>query len=439
VLGAAALAIVVAATPPSAGGQEASAASPSFDGAAPASPDRGTGSSVATAPGPTVDEGQPPSETARWARACSQHHPLCVHAAPATADAITLAALDAADRAWDALTGVLGLPPPDAPVAGPWPVYLVDGVEGAGTARLAGRDPLARFDRGSSFALVDRGTSPGCPLDLALARAVARGSLWRAAPATDPGSARAESEMLARLAVACAPDDDDAAAFQSEPERTVVDPTSPAFDRGASMLFEWLDATYGTQPGALVLGLWALAPTRTPAAAWRWSGRPTGFDVLRASLAGALWTGSTFDDVLAAFSAARATATPPARPAWHVPWPDHPRRFLSPVPPAPTGASYVLVDMAGRPAGAALHAEAQWEDYGRMRWTAVKLAHGRAAAVLPVTSPDLATHASMTVDLLDGIDAVMIVGTNVGSTEHPFDPDQGVWEPHGWLLTIEGE
>jgi hypothetical protein len=413
----------------------APAAADSADGGAAAPP----GWLDETAAGPIVDEGEPPAQTGRWTGACSQHHPLCVRAAPGTDDAVTLAALDAADRAWNTLTGVLDLPPPDAPAGGGWPVYLVDGVDGAGTARLAGRDPLARFDRGSSFALVDRATPPGCPLDLAMARAVARGSLWRAAPATDPGSARAESEMLARLAVACAPPDDDAAAFQSEPERAVVDPVSAAFDRGASMFFEWLDATYGAQPGALVLGLWALAPTRTPAAAWRWSGRPTGFDVLRASLAGALWTGSTLDDVLAAFSAARATATPPPRLAWRVPWPDHPRRFLSAVPPAPTGASYVLVNMAGRPAGAALHAEAEWEDYGRMRWTAVKIAHGRAAAVLPVTSPDRATRAATTIDLLDGVDAVMLVGTHVGSTEHPFDPDQGVWEPHGWLLTIEGE
>ena len=74
-----------------------------------------------------------------------------------------------------------------------------------------------------------------------------------------------------------------------------------------------------------------------------------------------------------------------------------------------------------------------------MRWTVVKLdASGRAMAVVPVTSLRLATRASLTVQLLDGVDRVLVVGVNVGSTEHPFDPGQGEWEPHGWLLTLEG-
>ena len=45
----------------------------------------------------------------------------------------------------------------------------------------------------------------------------------------------------------------------------------------------------------------------------------------------------------------------------------------------------------------------------------------------------------MTLEPLDGVDRVVVVGVNVGSTEHPFQPNQGWWEPHGWLLTIEGQ
>ena len=75
-----------------------------------------------------------------------------------------------------------------------------------------------------------------------------------------------------------------------------------------------------------------------------------------------------------------------------------------------------------------------------MRWAVIKLdTQQRALAVVPVTSLRLATRASMTVELLDGAARVLVVGVNVGSTEHPFDPDQGEWEPHGWLLTLEGE
>jgi hypothetical protein len=45
----------------------------------------------------------------------------------------------------------------------------------------------------------------------------------------------------------------------------------------------------------------------------------------------------------------------------------------------------------------------------------------------------------MTVEGLDGVDHLLIVVQNLGSTEHAFDPDQGEWEPHGWLLTLEGQ
>jgi hypothetical protein len=75
-----------------------------------------------------------------------------------------------------------------------------------------------------------------------------------------------------------------------------------------------------------------------------------------------------------------------------------------------------------------------------MRWVAVKLdAAGHSLAEIPVRSLDRGTRASMTVEALDGVDRVLIVGVNVGSTEQPFDPAQGEWEPHGWLLTVQAE
>jgi hypothetical protein len=297
---------------------------------------------------------------------------------------------------------------------------------------------------------------------LALARAVARGSLWRVAPATDPGSATAEVEALARLATACAPSDEDRAAFQSQPERALVDvrahegrpATQPlgAFNRGAALFYEWLDNRFGAEPGSLLRGLWALAPTHTPPDAARWAASPTGFDVMRASLGDALWPGSSFDDALVRFAVDRSQLPGVApRLAWRVPWSSlvaHARRFASPEPLAPTGASYVVVDeIPGAAAGGAfvglraqLRVEAQWEDYARMRWIVLKLdAAGKPLAEIPVTSLDRGTQASFTVESLERTRSVLVVGVNLGSTEHPFDPDQGEWEPHGWLLTLEGE
>jgi hypothetical protein len=321
-------------------------------------------------------------------------------------------------------------------------LYLVETASGAGGRVVAGeRDPLARFDRSSSFALVDRMTPPGCALDFAVARAIARASMMRTVPATDEGSARAQSDAVARLVTPCAgPDSAGRALFQSIPERSVVDPLSAAYDEGAGAFFDWLDVRFGVEPGALLKGLWALAATRTPPGADRWAGAPTDFDVLRVSLKDALGRGSNLDDVLVQFAVARVSMFPSPRPAWDIPWPDRARRLAAPKPVAPTGASYVRIDCAGAPPGAKLRLEAEWEDYARMRWVALKLdPQDGVMAQVPIRTFDPATHASMTLDGIDGVSRVIVVGANVGSTDHPFDPDQGEWEPHGWLLTVAAE
>ncbi len=396
---------------------------------------------IALAPvGPVIDFARPPPIGPSWSSACSFHHAVCVHAPPSVSPSLALAALSSAENAWDVLTGALALPLPDVDLEGAWHIYLADGVAASGRALLTGRDPRARYDRGTSFALVDRATPPGCALDVALARALARAAIWRAAPGTDEASANAQTEALVHLAVPCADQSPDTLAFQAHPERTLADPWSDAFDFGASLFFDWLDATFAREVGGLLRGLLALAPSRTPPGAWRWSATPSGYDVLRASLKGALSTGSTIDDIFVRFAVERARATPSVRVAWHIPWPEHARRLASPEPVYPTGASYVLVDHAGAPAGAKLRLEAQWEDYGRMRWVVVKLdARGQTLAEMPVPSLDRATHASLTVESLEGVDSLLLVGVNVGSTEHPFDPDQEEWEPHGWLVTLEAQ
>jgi hypothetical protein len=391
-------------------------------------------------PGPVIDAGSPPPGAESWRKACSFRHPICAYAMEGTSTRVQLATLESADRAWDVITGALEAPPPDGNLDGTWRIYLVDGVDGGARTFLEARDPRARFDRASSFALVDRSTDPGCSLDLAMARAVAEGSMWRLVPALDRGSTIAQAEVLAQLTSICASGDEDIVAFQSRPERAIVDPFSTAFDRGAAMFFGWLDATVGASPGGLVEGLCALSPTRTSSGAWHWAGRPTPFDVLRVSLRDVLWQGSTLDDTFVRFGIDRASITPAPRLAWHVPWPARARRLAAPEPVEPTGSSFVRVDLTGAPAGAKLHVEAEWEDYGRMRWLVAKFdAAGRILGVKFVDAVDRATQAGVTVERLDSVEHVLIIGVNVGSTEQAFDPNQGEWEPHGWLLTLGAE
>ncbi|MBV9948467.1 MAG: hypothetical protein JOZ69_16570, partial [Myxococcales bacterium] len=387
--------------PGDAGGAEATASGPRIAFAAP--PSGVAGEDVA----PASDARTP----ARWARTCSLRLPVCAHAPVDLDPGRALAALAAVERGWEAVFGALALPAPDPCEDGAWQVFLVDGVPGGGDALARARDPVARFDRGLSFGRIDRSLSPGCALDLAATRSLARAAILRAAPATDEGTASAAADALARLAVPCAGDDGDRAVFQAWPERTLVDPTSPDFDRGASLFFDWLDGAFAREPGALVRGLLALSPTRTPPGAERWAARPSAYDVIRVSLHGAFGPDSNLDDVFARFAVARAKARPSPELAWHVGWPSAARRLASPEPVSPTGASYVLVDHDGAPPGARLRLEAEWEDYGRMRWLAVKLdARGQAAAVVAINSLDRGTRASMTLEALEAVAGILVVG-----------------------------
>jgi hypothetical protein len=45
----------------------------------------------------------------------------------------------------------------------------------------------------------------------------------------------------------------------------------------------------------------------------------------------------------------------------------------------------------------------------------------------------------MTLVDFDGVDRILLVGTNVGDPAYAFDPDEASWEPHSWLLTVAAE
>jgi hypothetical protein len=397
-------------------------------------------------------------------RACSMRHPICVHGR--VADSSLLAVVASAERAWDVETRVIALPEPDADiVTRAYDVYVVPHVEGGAVTALSARDLRSDFDRGSAFTLLGASLAhESCALDVAMARSIARASLFRAAPATDEGSARAEAAYIARLAVPCAMTADDGVGlFQANAERAIADVWNDdrrvglEFDRGASLFYWWLDATYGATPGSLVHAIWALSPTKTPPGAERWNAEPDGFDVLAASFKDALTSGSTVEDLYAEFGTTRAlmgprenglelpearvlgaSLVPPL--AWDIAWPSSPRRLASPVPLGPTGSSYVLVHHAGAAPGARLRVEATWEAHAAIRWFVVKLdASGRELGRVPIAAQPRATEAQMTVINLDGVDSLLIAATNVGDPFAPFDPDDETFEPHGWLLTLAAE
>jgi hypothetical protein len=394
-----------------------------------------------------------------WTRACSLVRPLCVHAEPG-AGAEPVAALGALERAWDVLTGALALPAPDPDrTTGAVDAYLTD-APGSET-HVAMRDPIAHVDRASAWLRIDARLR-GCALDHEAARALARASQLRAAPALDPSTAEAQAAALARLATPCAAGFVDGVdVFQAEAARPIADrlpreapALGRAYARGSQLFWWWLDAGWGVGPGDVLRATWSLAATVTPPLATRWTAEPDAFDVLRATFKGARGTGASVDDVLVDFAVSRAflgdderhlgeaAALAGLRPplAQDVPWPVSPRRFASPSSGVgPTGAVYLRIARAGAAPGARLRVELSWEEHARMRWVAVKTAGGKETARIPVGGTDRGTEAQGTLAELDGTDAILLVGVGLGDWTEPFDPEGAEWEPHGWLVTIAAE
>ncbi|MBX3189279.1 MAG: hypothetical protein KF819_19805 [Labilithrix sp.] len=428
-------------------------------------------------PGPWVRYVERPT-LAGEIRTCSMRVPLCVHSGRGVPGRAALDVLAASERAWATLTGAMGLPAPDVdPSELHYPVFLVDRVDDdgeRGATHVAARDVRSRLDRARAFTVIDAGVRAGCGLDALAAREIARASIHRASPAMPEGIARAQTSYLAQLVAPCsvAFAAESAAAFQSRPDRSVVDghvseigasaqidlPSRPAdarFSEGAGFWWGRIDWAYSVRPGGLLMATWALSPSLTDVGAQRWHDEPDVFDVLRVSFKDALHTGSTLDDLLLDTAIARAfmgsgsahqpetrTLGDAARVPldWDLPWPSAPRRVAPRAPVHPTGASYLVVRRDGAPRDARLRVEIAWEEHALFRWAFVKLdAQGRELGRVVIPTRERAVEAQMTLADLGAADRIMLVGVNAGDPAYRFDPDDEVWEPHGWLLTLAAE
>ena len=234
-------------------------------------------------------------------------------------------------------------------------------------------------------------------------------------------------------------------------------PLSSLFAAGAATFWARLDWAFGRTPGGIVAASWALHPTMTPLGAPRWVNEPDTFDVLRMTFKGALSTNGTVADLWLDFGVARAfldnaddgfhlpelrTLGDAARVPidWDIPWPVKARRLAARAPVHPTGASYLVIRHQGARPRARLRAEIEWEEHALFRWALVKLdSNGRELGRVVIPTTERATQAQMTLVNLDAVDRIMLVGVNVGDPTYAFDPDDEVWEPHGWLVTVAEE
>jgi hypothetical protein len=429
-------------------------------------------------PGPSIEYASRPAML-NATRACSKRTPVCVHAHAGVHGASVLGVLSAAENAWETLQGAFGLPTPDSdPEDLAYTVFIEQGANVMAETRVSARDVRSPIDRARSFVRLGAETLParGCALDALVAQQIAHAFLFRSAPATAAAIATAETSYLAQLIAPCidAQSMHHARTFQAMHERSVcdgdparreegvgpADPHAPgvtAFAQGASLFWSRIDWAYARNPGSLVTSSWALAPTHTAFGERRWHDEPDAFDVLRVSFKGALSTGSTLQDLWLDTAVARAFMgssddglhQPETRALgdaagipfdWDIEWPHTPRRLAPHAPVDPTGASYINIRRANAAPRSRLRVEVAWEAHALFRWTLVKVdANGRELGRVPVPTTDRATEAQMTLVDLDNVDHVLLVGVNVGDPTYHFDPDDVIWEPHGWLVTLAEE
>ena len=397
---------------------------------------------ASTAAAGALHPGSPAADEPRGAPlARSFSHPLRVVGRAEDAPAAVRLLVDA-ERAYDAVTLGLGMPAPDVdPRTGLLTVSLDADLREPLRVNLV-REPVSAYDR--AFAEVhlaaDWGRAPGCARDRTLARGMARASLARLSPAIVERDARALSEALANLATPCA--------APAPPPPTTLSLARDA--TGTAAFWDDLDATYGADPGQLLLATADLSATRTtghlpPRRDDPWLPSPDVYTVLRASFADALTKGSTFDDVLLDLAVRRVFARQGADVAvdWRIEWPDTPRR-LALTPLEACGTSYTVIQLPGAPpAHLQLRLEASWEQHATMRFALLALApDGHLLRRLDPPAIFHATSTNTTLVDLEGAAAVVIVVTNTGdpdvSLSLPLDDTRSP-EPHVALLTLASQ
>lgn len=331
---------------------------------------------------------------------------------------------------------------------------------------LLARDMRGGFDSAAYFIELPEEGEESPQFRLQVARELCKVAILRYAPAIDHASLYG---MASSLAFTLVPEgrglwaaDAVYAAAHAWRAPGAAGATDDPFARdvlfGSSVVFfDWLDASYGKQPGKLLLSLAALGATKTRPAATRMLNEPDIFDVLRTTAKDVRFKQSKFDDLwldyaldrvalsrhaLASYPEAeafRAAWVTQARTLadWDISYPDVPRRLLSAHPVESLGMSAVRIDLANRPKDKGVRAELAWEGFSRMQWAFLQIgADGAVVGRMPFVSAEKAVNAQSSLLDLNRASEVWLVGIQTGDPRAPFDPDDGYWESHAFTATV---
>jgi hypothetical protein len=387
-----------------------------------------------------------------------------VHAGQRVAASTVLATLDDLEHVARTIGGAMGAPPPvdDGRLGGgsAFDLYLVpgDAVGLPGAAAVRDAALPGRYDRASAFGLLRDDAPAGCVRRNLVARTFASSVEWGLDAGDDPAVREANAAYVAELVAPCAEvtsaliDD-----FQSQPERALFHP-NVGEDAATSAIFPWyLDVQLGrAAPGGVPLALVAIGAQGTPREhAGFWDNEPDLWDVLRSTLP-TRTPPTALDDLWMDFAVTRlfvgarddglhfpetafSGTFGRVRFDWRLPFATLPRRVAPERAIEPTGSTYVFVGLDRAPPGARLAFRMEWEAPVVFRWALVRIRPDGSEASRVMVTPEMkSTSAEKSLEDLDGLAGIAVVGVNVGDLRpsEPFDLDAKPYESHGYVLTV---
>ncbi len=402
---------------------------------------------------------------------CSFQEPICIHAATGTTEQAVVQALATAERAMRLFRG-LGLPPPmpDGSRGGSsaFDVYLgspsqlaPDPFVAPNFGSRAHVDPVPAsvgFDRPASYATVFPGRpGPACGFDSDIARVVSQGMILAIDGGIQEGLLAAHSSWLAHAAAPCAPLALEAIdRVQRRPDLAIV--AASADSLSGNMLFPWfLDDVYGTGThGAVMTALFATSCQLTPSGNRFYVNEPDTFDALRQVT---LDRQMNFGELLIEYAIARAFMGDRSDAAhlvdvdwldtlgrvrfeWAFGWKDLPKRVAPAYPLEPTGAAYIWVDLADKPANAEALIVADWEATHVFQWAVVRMDEsGREIGRHLLGGIFGEAQAQLQLRDLSETAALLIVGTHEGNDDRSraYDPESGAPRVASYMVTVHAQ
>lgn len=238
----------------------------------------------------------------------------------------------------------------------------------------------------------------------------------------------------------------------AQPYRAAVGRDQVTESTSTALLFEYLEQSLGTRtPFALLTGLFAVSGQPRKLGTLRYPNEPDWLDVIRESLGD---DRVDFAHRVNAFGAARSQLGAPTgpldklawvgsfarvRPDWDIAVSSLPRRVASKKPIEPLGITVtrIAIDVPTKDLSLAIHVE--WEAPVPFTWTVVKLdPNEHEIGRLDLAFEPRVTSAEKRIVALDGIEALLVIGTNLGGIDatHLLDPDHAPFEPHGCTIYV---